>query len=159
MANYWKEPGLPHAGWTWRAMEDLEEPTEICQMCNNEGIRYVHILEHPQYRGVLRVGCQCAEKLQADYVNPKKREANLKNKASRRETFMKQNWLSRGNGNYTLRYKGYVITIVRPQVSSGNFGVALANQKSWEKGISEIRTFDEARKVAFEMFDNYYFSV
>lgn len=56
---------------------------ETCQMCNHEGIRYVHIMQHPEYHSELRVGQQCAVNMENDYLNPKERETKLKNKHNR----------------------------------------------------------------------------
>jgi hypothetical protein len=37
-----------------------------CQMCGNEKIRYVHIMEHPDLEENFEVGCVCAEKMSDD---------------------------------------------------------------------------------------------
>ncbi len=57
-----------------------------CQMCGNEKIRYVHIMEHPDLDENFDVGCVCAEKMSGDYEDegPKRREAKLRNRAARR---------------------------------------------------------------------------
>lgn len=62
--------GVPHKGWTCIDVIDLradgEQPEETdyatCQMCGNEKIRYVHVMQHPDYIAELEVGCVCAEK-------------------------------------------------------------------------------------------------
>lgn len=81
-------------------MEDLGEDTlpgndiqyEQCQMCGHEKIRYVHILEHKDFPEELRVGCVCASKLTNDYVKPQERERDLRNRANRRQNFMRREW-------------------------------------------------------------------
>jgi hypothetical protein len=96
MANFWKQQGVPHKGWTLVDVIDVREDGqpewetdyETCMMCGNEKIRYVHIVEHPEIEEEFRVGCTCAEKMTSDYLNPKRREKELRNKASRRI-----NWL------------------------------------------------------------------
>ena len=83
----WGTKDVPHKGWVCVGMLDLGEDAddmdfetrrseiyEECEMCNQEGIRYVHIMEHPQYEGQLRVGCVCAEKMENDYYAPRDRE-------------------------------------------------------------------------------------
>ena len=70
MANFWKQHGIPHKGWTLVDVIDVREDGqsewetdyETCMMCGNEKIRYVHILEHPEVDEEFRVGCTCAEK-------------------------------------------------------------------------------------------------
>ena len=49
-----------------------EIPYEQYEMCGNERIRFVHLMQHPDYPHELRVGCVCAEKMSDDYVNPRK---------------------------------------------------------------------------------------
>jgi len=78
-------PTLPaHKGYTWVDVEDLEEPTADCQACGKTEIRYIHTLTHPEHPSI-EVGCDCAEHLTADYVNPAAREKDLRNKASRKQ--------------------------------------------------------------------------
>ncbi len=51
----WDQPGVPHKGWRCVDVVDLRangEPADdtdyaTCQMCGNEKIRYVHIMDHP----------------------------------------------------------------------------------------------------------------
>jgi hypothetical protein len=58
VSREWKsmdQPGVPHKGWHCVDVVDLRadgEPADetdyaTCQMCGNEKIRYVHIMEHP----------------------------------------------------------------------------------------------------------------
>ena len=55
--NLWDQPNIPHKGWSYVGIVDLGEECscdeeveyEQCQMCGKERIRYIHILEHPDY--------------------------------------------------------------------------------------------------------------
>ncbi len=85
--NRWDQPGVPHEGWHCVDVVDLRADGEsadetdyaTCQMCGNEKIRYVHIMEHPDQDQNFDVGCVCAEKMIGDHEGPKRREATLKN--------------------------------------------------------------------------------
>ena len=89
----WNKPGLPHKGWTCVDVIDLAEgidetesiPYEQCEMCGNEKIRYAHVMSHPDYPDEIYVGCVCAEKMTGDYVNPRRCENELRNRAQRRK--------------------------------------------------------------------------
>ena len=82
-------------------MDDLEEAVETCEMCGQENIRYVHYMNHPDYPDELKVGCVCAENMENDYVNPRKREQKLKNKASRKKRWPElKGWKHTSNDNY-----------------------------------------------------------
>jgi hypothetical protein len=69
-ANRWDQPNIPHKGWTCVDVIDLrsgeasskEADYATCEMCGNERIRYVHIMEHAALEGNLSVGCVCAER-------------------------------------------------------------------------------------------------
>ncbi|WP_196589832.1 hypothetical protein [Pectinatus cerevisiiphilus] len=124
----WDKEGIPHKGWTCIGIEDLDADERKdyyvnCEMCHHEGIRYVHIMEHPNFDGYLRVGCSCAEKMAEDYKNPFLREKALRNKYARLATFMKKTWSLRSNGNYTLKFKGHYITIMPSKFKRGAFNL------------------------------------
>ena len=93
----WNKPGLPHKGWTCVDVIDLAEgidetesiPYKQCEMCGNEKIRYAHVMSHPDYPDEIYVGCVCAEKMTGDYVNPRRCENELRNRAQRRKNFKK----------------------------------------------------------------------
>lgn len=74
----WSEAGVPKKGWTCVGVEDLEEPSQLCEMCDSAKIRYAHIMEHPDYPGSLQVGCVCAELMEEDYKRPREREKRQK---------------------------------------------------------------------------------
>ncbi|MGM9600790.1 MAG: hypothetical protein ACI3W5_04285 [Faecousia sp.] len=160
----WDKADIPHKGWEYIGMEDLGEdvypgdpiPYEQCEMCGKEKIRYVHLLKHPDYNGEIRVGCDCASKMICDYVTPQERERNLKNRVNRRKNFMKQEWYRKPEtGNYTLRYKGDNITIMRSKFGPG-WGVIYKGRTQWEYHGRKITDFDTARTVAFNLFDEFY---
>ena len=159
----WNEPGVPHKGWQCIGVIDLGEDAtstedieyEQCEMCDNERIRYVHIMGHPDYSETLHVGCVCAEKMSGDYDTPRKRETALRNKASRRTNFNKKEWSFNSSKNsYSKKYKGQYITIL--QSKYGNWGIFFANQKIWDYGGKKILSFEQAKKISFEIFEQYH---
>lgn len=110
MTNFWNIEGTPHKGWILKEVYDVREDGQLveeteyetCMMCNNERIRYVHILTHEIVDGEFKVGCICAEKMTNDYVNPKKLENELRKRASKRIQWTKKQWKLSQNGNYYL---------------------------------------------------------
>lgn len=81
-------------------------------MCENERIRFVHLMQHPDYPHELRVGCVCAEKMSDDYVNPRKAEDTLRKRTSRRKNFNNKEWRFNPEKQiYSKKYKGEYITI------------------------------------------------
>lgn len=121
MANHWKQQGIPHKGWTLvnvidvreDGQEEWETDYETCMMCGNEKIRYVHVVEHPEVNEEFRVGCTCAEKMTSDYLNPGKREKELRNRANRRVNWTKRKWKRSLNGSHYLTIDDTRVLIYR----------------------------------------------
>lgn len=121
MANFWKQQGIPHKGWTLVNVIDVREDGqpeweteyESCMMCGNEKIRYVHVVEHAEISEEFRVGCNCAEKMTNDYINPERRERELRNRANRRINWTKKDWKRSKNGNHFLNIEEHHLLIYR----------------------------------------------
>lgn len=108
--NLWKREDVPHSGWHCVGVEDLGAPVGICQMCGYQIIRYAHQMEHPEY-GPLSVGCVCAGRMEGDVETAKRREAEFKNKQSRRLRFFQRKWKQSQKGNEYLKIDGHVIVL------------------------------------------------
>ena len=157
---HWDKTNIPHKGWRYVGMEDLGENRvfgdeieyEQCEMCGNEKIRYVHILKHPECDNEIRVGCVCASKMINDYVYPQEQERNLKNRINRKRNFLKHEWSYKpSTGNYTLRYKGENITIMKSR--DGGWGVIFQGECRWQYNGKKISDLPTAKLVAFDLFD------
>ena len=100
MPNHWKQFGVPHRGWQLKDVIDIREEGqaewetdyETCMMCGNEKIRYVHIVTHEEVCEEFRVGCNCAERMTEDYLNPERRERELRNRANRKTNWKNKQW-------------------------------------------------------------------
>ncbi len=116
MANYWNLPGVPHKGWDFQTILDLQdegEDYETCMMCGREQIRYVHILSHDEVPDTFRVGCVCAEKMTGDYVNPKERQRQLENRAKRKDNWKFKEWKQSQKGNDYYKFEDHLLVIFR----------------------------------------------
>src|SRR5262245_58588209 len=89
----WRLPGVPHKGWQCLDVEDLDEPSFICEMCEVQIIRYVHHMWHDDYGG-LKVGCICAGHMEQDIVGARRREASFKLTLARRRRWLSRRWYS-----------------------------------------------------------------
>lgn len=134
MPNYWRIPGVPHVGWRLLDVEDIREDCEsesdtnyeCCMMCGHEKIRYVHIVVHDEFGEEFRVGCNCAEKMTGDYVNPERRERELRNRTNRKQSWNRKVWIINEKGNLILKYNGHRITIFRP-INSSQYKAVIDN--------------------------------
>ena len=107
----WKQPGVPHKGWTCVNVEDLEEPSATCGMCERTEIRYAHYMEHPDYPDTLVCGCVCAGHMEEDYAGAQRRETVLRNSATRRKRWLSREWRTSAKGNDFLNTGGYNIVV------------------------------------------------
>ena len=159
----WNRDGVPHKGWKCIDVYDLAEETgdegyiqyEQCEMCGNEKIRFVHVMHHAEYPQDLHVGCICAEKMSGDYENPRKHEIALKNKYLRRKNFNRIEWrFNPQKSTYSKKYKGEFITILKSKY--GNWGIFFANHRFWDYEGNKISSFEEAERIAFDIFEEYH---
>jgi hypothetical protein len=110
----WRQGGVPHKGWTCVRIEDLEVPSHVCEMCENQLVRYVHTMRHPEYPEVLRVGCICAGHLEEDVTGARRRETNLKSVGRRRALWLARKWrVSRKGNPYLNTNDGFNVVVFR----------------------------------------------
>lgn len=102
----WRDPGVPHKGWTYLGCEDSGSLSMTCEMCEKEEIRHIHTVSHPDYPTTLEVGCVCAEHLTEDYAGPRAAEAAVKRHRARQKTFLERGWKSGLNGSFSRSWKG-----------------------------------------------------
>jgi len=125
MCAYWNNKGIPQKGWILIDVIDIREDGqpideteyEKCMKCGNERIRYVHIVEHKEIDQQYRVGCICAEGMTEDYVNPQRREKELKRKSNERISWVKKKWKNSKSGNTYLNIDGHNLVVFRDKIS------------------------------------------
>ncbi|MEP7144796.1 MAG: hypothetical protein ABI707_18070 [Ferruginibacter sp.] len=143
MPNFWNIEGIPHKGWALKAVYDVREggqsedetAYETCMMCNNERIRYVHVLTHENVPHEFKVGCVCAEKMTNDYENPKRLENELRSNARKRIQWVKRIWNISANGNHYLNFELHHLLIYRDK-KTNKFKCKIGEifgQKSFDK--------------------------
>lgn len=148
MSGLWDQPGVPHKGWRCVDVFDNGEATETCGMCGREEIRYVHVMEHPDYPENLEAGCVCAEKMSDDYVGPRQREARMKSKAGRRVRWLNRKWRTSSRGNPFLNTDGFNIAIFQYKNGwkKGKWGFKVGD----DFGNKAFASVEEAKMGAFE---------
>lgn len=107
--NLWNIPGVPHRGWVCTACFDTGEPAHTCEMCGQEGVRYVHDMAHPDYPFEYKVGCVCAEKMATGY-DAKASEGAVKNLVARQKRWLDK-WKVSKCGNLYTKSGGLVFII------------------------------------------------
>ena len=139
----WGLAGAPRSGWFYGTVEDLGDPSGICEMCNKEQIRYMHVLEHFKHP-TLRVGCICAEKMTEDRTGPRTRENKVKSKAARKKKWLTRKWKTSVAGNDFLNTDGKNVVIYQ---KDGRWGFKVGDTFSSEF----YPTSESAKLEAFEV--------
>lgn len=91
MTGKWDDPAVPHGGWSCIDIEDLEEASAICEMCETQSIRYVHTMEHRDY-GTLLCGCICAGHMEENLDRARQREKSYRSRMARRSKWLTRQW-------------------------------------------------------------------
>ena len=145
----WTQRGVPHKGWTCIDIEDLGSPDHICEMCEVQDVRYVHVMEHSDYDLALRVGCVCAGHMEEDLVGARKREESFKANRSRRARWLTRQWRTSYAGNSYLNTDGFNI-VVYP-VGDG-FGARIEHRETGWSQMSK-RSYDTVEHAKLAAFD------
>lgn len=143
----WDKAGIPHKGWDCVSMIDaIEEFGDFqqCEMCNNERIRFIHVMEHPDFEGTINVGCICAGKMSDDYAGANLRRSESESRAKRRGKWLSRKWNTSMKGNPYLRIKGHIITIYRNKTGAYGFSI---DRKFSDRTYG---TLDSAKLAAFD---------
>ena len=119
MTALWNTPNVPHKGWKCIDVVDVradgesadDAEYEVCQMCGQERIRFVHLMQHAAMPAEMRVGCICAEKMCDDYVAPKQRERELRNRSTRRAKWLTRKWKVSRKGHPWLKAGEYHVVV------------------------------------------------
>jgi hypothetical protein len=145
----WSASNVPHKGWKCIADQDLGEPAETCEMCESSEIRYVHVMQHPDYPEVLRCGRICAGHMENDYVAAENRERTLQNRAARRANWLQRKWRVSAKGNWFLNTDGFNI-VVYPK--AGKWRAAITHRET-ERVVPSNRSYSTAEACKLATFD------
>ncbi len=142
----WRDHITPKRGWVCQEVEDLGTPSEECEMCEKETLRYVHQMSHPNYDRHLRVGCICAGHMEGDLAGAKARETKYKNYFHRRENWLDLKWHTSKKGNPYLKKDKHLITIVTTK------NPRLPYSASIDRNFlpNSYKTSNEAKMAVFE---------
>jgi|WetSurMetagenome_2_1015567.scaffolds.fasta_scaffold301272_1 hypothetical protein len=154
--NLWDQNNIPHSGWTLVEVEDLrgfgesEEETSygVCEMCGQEKIRFAHHMTHPDVNRNFIVGCICAEKMSNDYVSPKLREQELRNRASNKSRWLTRKWRRSSNGNEYINVKNHFVLIYQQHDKRWKFMIKKNGQPQWDNHV--YHEINEAKLASFD---------
>lgn len=108
--NRLKEWGAPLSDCYCVNVEDTcdEKDGELstCELCGCEKVRYLHHMTHKDYFETLPVGCVCAGILEGDELAAEERDRKMRNRAKRKQNFVRRNWKTASNGGKYFKKSG-----------------------------------------------------
>jgi hypothetical protein len=141
----WDRLGIPHKGWTCVGIDDLGEGnSQSCEMCGNERVRFLHVMEHPEIEESFSVGCVCSAKMTGDYAAAQERTTVMKNRAERRRRWLTRTWKLSQSGNPRLNIDGKYLTVYRGRFGGWGFRFGSIRSKKF------YPTLDEAKLALFD---------
>jgi len=149
--NYgkWSLPDIPHKGWTCVDIEDLGEPCAICEMCERQTIRYVHYMEHRDYKGALKVGCICAGYMEGNLQTAKKRDDFMRSRSGKRKKWLSRDWKISSKGNEYIKTDGYIIVMK----DNNSFWSAFIQSEDKKFSIWSKRKYKSKNEAKLAAFD------
>jgi hypothetical protein len=145
----WTQPGVPHKGWTCVDIEDLGSPDHVCEMCEVQDVRYVHIMEHANYVKTLRVGCICAGHMEGDSAGARDREAAFRALCARRARWLAREWSRSRAGNPYLNTDGFNVVVFR--VGGGwSARLSLRGEDEESHKLPTFATEEQAKLASFD---------
>lgn len=121
--NLWNRDDVPKTGWVCTGVTDLGAPVGVCEMCGHQIIRYVHHMDHPDFRS-LGVGCICAGKMEGNIERAKKREQDFKSKELRKANFKGRQWKTSKKSNSYLKIKDHLVVLYHhPQKDTWKYAI------------------------------------
>ena len=146
----WSKKDVPHKGWECIDIEDTGEQATICEMCEFQHIRYIHYMKHPEYIDILGVGCDCAGKMEENYLHAKKRDDFMKKRTSKRKRWINhRGWKVSKKGNDWIKADGYIITMI----DHNTYWSASIRIEGEETGVWLPRKFETIEIAKLAAFD------
>lgn len=110
----WSQSGVPHKDWFCVDVEQLDEQEHVCEMCEVQLVRFVHVMQHTSYPQQLRVGCVCAGHMEGNLAAARGRETGFKNRLSRRARWLERRWRRSSAGNEFINTNdGFNVVVFR----------------------------------------------
>ena len=148
MSGKWDRPDVPHRDWYCVNIYDHNKPDWICEMCDYQPVRYVHVMEHQNY-GTLKVGCICAGRMEQDIERARQREAQFTGTIKRRSKWLGRRWQTSASGNEYINTDGFNI-VVFPRGGSWSGRIEYRDTGKTIFSQKRYQTSQQAKLAAFD---------
>ena len=150
-----REWGAPLSDWHCVYVYDMADDDggvydlATCELCGCSKVRYVHVMRHDQYFEDIEVGCICAGIMEGDILAAKERERLMKNRAKRKQNFVRRKWKQTRDGGYFTNYRGKQVFIKL----SNRYSVTCDGKQTCSYKNRPIDNFLSAAYAAFDLAD------
>ena len=146
-AGKWGRPDFPHFGWV---AERIEYRPTVCEMCERQHIRYVHVMRHPEVAGTLACGNVCASRMTGDAEETNKREATLRTDRKRHKQFFHGTWIRKRRDVSETRTGGYLVSVFYSDFMDHEGWRASVEKGEERTPLGPFRTSVEAKQAAWD---------
>lgn len=146
----WSQDGVPHKEWVCVGTDEDENASTLCEMCEHQHIRYIHIMEHPRYPDRLKVGQVCAGNMEGDLFASEYRDKAMRHLSARRSNFPKlKGWKASKAGNvYIKTSEEAIVTVIVGKNGMFLYSVKYSGTVSYSK-----MTYNNVESAARAAFD------
>lgn len=140
----------------WRCVEVIDEETAdfICELCDCQKVRFIHVMEHSDYPDYIQVGCICAGIMEGNLMAAKERDDAARRKSQRRSNFRKKKWTEKSENEWSVKYKQRSVLIERDVFRDRDFykiSIDTDQYQWWDN--RRIETLEDAKRCVFELID------
>lgn len=153
----WSEAGVPHRDWycvsEFDAIDEFGDLV-ICEMCEKQQIRFVHVMAHERFDALLNCGCICATHMSGDSKAAELREKRMRSRSSRKRSFPnRKGWKKSVKGNPYIKTQGVNIVIVKNKDGFFRFGFKNVWENDFIWGKVGYHTIEEAKLGSFDAYE------
>lgn len=151
------ELGAPLTGWRCVRVSDHESDDFTCELCGCTRVRYVHVMEHPEFSQMLSTGCICAGIMEEDILGAKEREREVRRRSQRKSNFLKKEWVEASEKRWVLRYKHRKLVIDTDSFRGREYYRLEIDGEGYHwKDNARMTSFLVAQHFAFDIMDGEY---
>ena len=152
-----RELEAPLTGWRCIGVSDREMDDFTCELCGCTRVRYVHVMEHPEFPWELSTGCICAGIMEEDILGAKVREREARRRSQRKSNYLKKQWAAVSNRRWELRYKHRNLVIDTDSFRGReNYRLEIDGEGYHWKDNTRMTSFLSAQHLAFDLMDGTY---
>lgn len=148
------ELGAPLFGWICVDVEDMGSASFVCDLCGYDRIRYVHVMEHPEWNGRFHVGCVCDGTMSGNMLAAKQRDDDARKKSARRVRFMSKPWRESPSGTLEL-LRSREKVIAEPDSFRGRtyYRVKVSGEEYQWYSNRRMESLEDVKRLVFEVLE------